>query len=77
MQNYNSFAFNNRVLVVLIETGFCQQILGSARKDIYPKFLMSVLYNSNRNFIKEACCKMIIKFFGKKKGSKSEADDVI
>lgn len=76
MQNYNSFSLNNRVLVVLIETGYCQQHLSGTRKDTYPKFLITVLNNCDRNYIKEACCKMIIKFFGKKKGGKNVADEV-
>jgi hypothetical protein len=75
MANYNSFSMNNKVLVVLIETGYCQQQLNMTRKDTYPKFLITVLNNSDRNYIKEACCRMIIKFFGKKKGAKGASDD--
>lgn len=74
MTNFNAYTMNYRVLVVLIETGYCQQVLNRFDKPIYPKFLITVLNNSDRNYIKEACCRMIIKFFGKKKDREGGRD---
>lgn len=31
----------------------------------YPQFLVGILQNSDRLLVKEACCRRIIKFFGK------------
>jgi hypothetical protein len=36
-------------------------------KSDYPKFLITILHESDRNFVKESVCRMIIKFFGKQK----------
>ena len=36
-------------------------------KSDYPKFLILVLEKSDKNFVKESVCRMIIKYFGKQK----------
>lgn len=36
-------------------------------KSSYPKFLITVLKECDRSYIKQSVCRMIIKFFGKKK----------
>jgi hypothetical protein len=36
-------------------------------KSSYPKFLITVLKECDRGYIKQSVCRMIIKFFGKKK----------
>jgi hypothetical protein len=36
-------------------------------KTDYPKFLIAILKESDKNFVKEAVCRMIIKYFGKQK----------
>ena len=66
MQDYSKYTMNYRVLVVLIESNYIQKYInkGSDEKSLYPYFLSTVLMNSDRNYIKEACCRMIIKFFG-------------
>ena len=56
---------NYRVLQVLIETGYCQKVLNEVNKSDYPRFLITVLSKTDKNAIKEACCRMIIKYFGK------------
>lgn len=58
---------NYRVLAVLIESDYCRQQLNMNQKSQYPKFLITILNNSDNNYIKESCCRMIIKFFGAKK----------
>lgn len=68
---------NLKVLVVLIETQYCQTILTeSFEKSDYPKFLFSILINCNQNYIKHAVCRMIIKYFGKRKDAKDGAQDI-
>lgn len=67
MVSFNSFQFNNKVMAVLIETGYCQQMLNMLSKSDYPKFLITLLQQSDRGLIKEACCRMVIRFFGKSK----------
>ena len=67
MHSYHSMEYNPKVLVVLIETGHCQKVLNSMNKSDYPKFLVTILRESDRNFVKESVCRMIIKSFGKKK----------
>jgi hypothetical protein len=67
MHGYHSMDYNPRVLVVLIETGHCQKLLNSVNKSDYPKFLITILRESDRNFVKESVCRMIIKSFGKRK----------
>ena len=75
MNNYPAFQFNPRVLVVLIETGYIQQQLSIMNKSDYPKFLITILKESDRNYVKEACCRRVIKFFGKsKKGGDDDGD---
>lgn len=56
---------NFKVLAVLIETGYIQKILKSQNKSLYPLFLITMLKECDKNFIKEACCRMLIKYFGK------------
>ena len=53
--------------MVLIETGHCQRMLHTTNKTDYPKFLITILRESDRNFVKESVCRMIIKSFGKRK----------
>jgi len=72
MNNYPAFTFNPKAMVVFIDTGYIQQVLNQMSKSDYPKFLISLLKESDRAVIKEACCRMIIKFFGKKKGKDDE-----
>jgi hypothetical protein len=67
MNSYQAVYYNPRVLVVLIETGHCQRMLNTINKSDYPKFLITILGESNRNFVKESVCRMIIKSFGKRK----------
>jgi len=67
MQSYHAVDYNPRVLVVLIETGHCQRMLNALNKSDYPKFLITILGESKRNFVKESVCRMIIKSFGKRK----------
>ena len=75
MNNYPAFQFNPRVLVVLIETGYIQQQLSILNKSDYPKFLITIIKETDRNYVKEACCRRIIKFFGKsKKGGDDDGD---
>jgi hypothetical protein len=59
--------YNPRVLVILIESGHCQWMLSSTNKTDYPKFLITILKESDKNFVKESVCRMIIKSFGKRK----------
>ena len=79
MQNYQEFEFNPKVLVVLIETGYIQAALSSeSNKSEYRKFLITILRETDRNFVKEACCRRIIKFFGKdEKVERDEPDGKI
>ena len=63
----STYDYNNRVLVELIETGHVQELLNSMNKTDYPKFLIAILKESDKNFVKEAVCRMIIKYFGKQK----------
>lgn len=56
---------NFKVLVVLIENNYCQNQLNQLNKSDYPKFLITVLKETDKKYLKEACCRMIIKFFGK------------
>ena len=44
-------------------------------KSDYPKFLITIYTVTDRLAIKESICKMIIKFFGKKKGDGDGADE--
>ena len=75
MSDYNTFSMNYRVLVVLIETGYFQQLLDPMGKNVYPTFLITVLDNADKNYVKEACCRMIIKFFCADKNKKGPSDD--
>lgn len=50
-------------------------MLNNLNTNIYPKFLITVLNNADRNYVKEACCRMIIKYFSKSKNKSSGADD--
>ena len=65
MGNYAGYEFNPKVLVVLIETGYIQECLSVNNKSDYPKFLITILRETDKSFLKEACCRRIIKFFGK------------
>ena len=65
--DFRAFDMNNRVLVVLIESGYIQSILNQTVKSDYPKFLITVLKSTDEAFLKNAVCRMIIKYFGKKK----------
>ena len=67
MNNFSAFTMNYKVLVVLIESGYCQQLFNLLDKDGYPKFLITVLKECDKIYIKQAVCRMIIKYFGKKK----------
>lgn len=73
MTNFSLYEMNYKVLVTLIETGFCQQIMNFTDKSEYPKFLIKVYKESDRCYIKEAICRMIIKYFDRKKGEKQAA----
>ena len=42
-------------------------MLNIMNKSDYPKFLINILAESDRNFVKESVCRNIIKFFGKQK----------
>jgi hypothetical protein len=64
LNSYSQFEYNYKVLVVLIESGYIQSVL-MANLQEYPKFLVGILDNSDRGLVKEACCRRIIKFFGK------------
>ena len=72
MNAYDSYDYNYRIMVELIETGYVQDILNVMNKSDYPKFLILVLEKTDKNFVKESVCRMIIKYFGKLK-----AKDVI
>lgn len=76
MTNYNQYEYNYKVLVVLIETGYIQQVM-QMDLEKYPKFLVGMLENSDRLLVKEACCRRIIKFFGKyRKDDGNEGGDI-
>jgi len=75
MNNFSAFQFNQKVMVVLIETGYIQQVLNVMSKSDYPKFLITLLKETDRGTIKEACCRMIIKFFGRKKAKDEGGKD--
>jgi len=64
--DFRAFDMNHKVLVVLIESGYIQSILNQTDKSDYPRFLITVLKNCDEAFIKNAVCRMIIKYFGKK-----------
>ena len=68
-QGTRVFSYNAKVLVILIECGYIQEILNPMSKADYPRFLIALLSQSDRNFVKESVCRMIIKYFGKKKSS--------
>lgn len=71
--DYNKFTMNFKVLVVLIESGFIQKYLNKYEDNaLYPSFLSCVLQNCERNYVKEACCRMIIRFFGPADGAGDE-----
>ena len=56
---------NFKVLCVLIESGFIQNLCRKQdNRSMYPNLLSCILQNSDRNFVKESCCRMIIKYFG-------------
>ena len=65
MQSFKKHEFNLRILQVLIETGYCQTALSIVNKSDYPNFLITVLRETDKSFLKESVCKMIIRFFGK------------
>lgn len=44
-------------------------------KSIYPRFLITVLNESNKIYVKESCCRMMIKLFGSKNEVKSVSGD--
>lgn len=77
MQSYHAVDYNPRVLVVLIESGHCQKMLNSLNKSDYPKFLITILRESNRNFVKESVCRMIIKSFGKRKSKEDQGGSAL
>ena len=64
---YGQYDYNYRVLVELIETNYVQDILNVMNKSDYPKFLILLLEKSDKNYVKESVCRMIIKYFGKQK----------
>lgn len=72
MNGYKQYDYNHRVLVELIETGYVQDALNIMNKSDYPKFLITILKESDKNFVKESVCRMIIKYFGKKKSSNND-----
>lgn len=73
-QDLSSLDMNYKVLVVLIEQGFIQTILNAnGDKQEYPKFLIKVLA-SDKNYVKEACCRMIIKYFAHEKNQVDNDD---
>ena len=45
----------------------------TVNKSDYPNFLILILKESDRNFVKESVCRMIIKYFGKQKSKDNEA----
>ena len=72
MHSYHAVDYNPRVLVVLIETGHCQRMLQRTSLTDYPKFLITILRESDRNFVKESVCRMIIKYFSKHKSKDTD-----
>lgn len=66
---------NFKVLVVLIESNYCQQQLNQLNKSDYPKFLITVLKETDKRYLKEACCRMIIKYFGKNESKDAGAGE--
>lgn len=73
--DFNGYSLNSKVLIVLIETEFCQKKLNIINKSDYPKFLIEILKESDRNIIKESACRMIIKLFGKSKSGDAQGDN--
>ena len=62
---YSKYTMNFKVLCVLIESGFIQKLCRTQdNRSMYPNLLSCILQNSDRNFVKESCCRMIIKYFG-------------
>ena len=66
-QQYNTFSYNPKVMIVLIESGYIWDKMRNNRPDEYPKLLITILQNSDRKVMKEACCRQIIKYFGRQK----------
>ena len=66
--NFQLYELNTKVLMVMISSQFCQQMLSSSgRSDVYLKFLVAVLNNSEENQEQQVVCKTLIKFFAEKK----------
>ena len=59
INDYHAYTMNYRVLVVLIESEYCRKVISAVSEDksTYPNFLVSVLHNAERNYVKEACCR--------------------
>ena len=55
------------MLLVLIECGYCHKVLKPLDKRIYPRFLVQIYKLCEKNFIKETACRMLIKFYSKKR----------
>lgn len=65
--DFDSYEFNPKVLAVLIEKEYLQQYCLKARPDdldFYPGLLSVVLEKAPQHYLKESCCRMIIKYFG-------------
>jgi len=73
--NFKQHVMNFKVLVVLIESNYCQQQLNQLNKSDYPKFLITVLKETDKRYLKEACCRMIIKYFGKNESKDAGAGE--
>ncbi|TNV85265.1 hypothetical protein FGO68_gene15236 [Halteria grandinella] len=57
------YVFNERVLMVLIESGYIQEQFSLLNPGEYPGFLKYILQSSQRIKLKEAACRQIIKLF--------------
>lgn len=60
----SDYIFNERVMTVMIETGYIQQEVSFLNPGEYPNFLKHILHHSHRIKLKEAACRQIIKLFG-------------
>jgi hypothetical protein len=72
--SHSQYTYNPKVLIVLIESGYIWDKMKRDQPSSYPKLLISILENSNRKVIKEACCIQIIKYFGRPNSSSGEED---
>lgn len=62
----SAYSYNSKVLVVLVESGLVQEMMDPFGDAHYPRFLICLVQESDRNYIKETALRMLIKHFGKK-----------